>query len=78
MIELCLIAIFIALCIALLGIGILFYTIKHIPKINKKSKYLYLIIILHWIVIVFGAWLTMESINAIYCILEFLHIILKL
>lgn len=60
------------------GIGVLFYTIQHIPKINLNSNYKNIIIILHFLAMIFGTWLIIKSIDILVFAISLLHTILSI
>lgn len=76
--ELCIFFILFGIMLLSIGVIVLFYTIRHIYKINMNHKYIKLIIIAHYLAMIFGAWIMLESINIILFATELLRTILKL
>lgn len=78
MMELCIFGIILGLALASAGIIILYYTVKHIFKINLTNKGKYLIIFLHYLCLILGAWFAINGFELIIFMSELIHTILTI
>ena len=78
MIQLFILFIILGICIILLGVSLMALIIKSIMKINLNNKYKWIVILLHWLGLIFAAWLIMEGLNTAWSSVDVLIALLKI